>query len=96
MPNRVGSWWGAHDVEIDAVALDLENGRALFGECKFWTKPAGINVFTHLKEQATKALQDPTFGPYRDNPVFAIFSIGGFTKELQTLASEREDVFLFE
>lgn len=96
MPNRVGSWWGARDVEFDAVGLNTEEGRAVFGECKFWTKPVGVNVLEHLEEQARKALDDAAFGPYRNAPAFSLFSMGGFTEELQALAAKREDVYLFE
>lgn len=96
MPNRVGAWWRAPDLELDVVGLNTEEGRAVFGECKFWTKPAGVNVLEHLEEQAKKALDDTAFGPYRNEPIFALFSIGGFTDELQALAEEREDVCLFE
>lgn len=96
MPNRVGAWWGARDVELDAVALSTEEGRVLFGECKFWTKPVGVSVLNHLEKQAQRALDDPAFGPYRSAPTFAVFSIGGFTDELRALADGREDVYLFE
>ena len=96
MPNRVGSWWGARDVELDVVGLNTEEGRAVFGECKFLTNPAGVSVLNHLEEQAKKALKDAAFGPYRNEPAFAIFSIGGFTDELRALACERNDVYLFE
>lgn len=95
MPNRVGAWWGARDVELDAVALSTEEGRVLFGECKFWTKPVGVGVLEHLEKQAQRALDDPAFGPYRSAPTFAVFSIGGFTDELRALADAREDVCLF-
>ena len=96
MPNRVGSWWGAHDVELDVVGLGTDEGRAVFGECKFWTKPVGIGVLEHLEEQAKKALDDASFGPYRNDPTFVIFSIGGFTDELRSQVDVRQDVFLFE
>ena len=96
VPNRVGAWWGARDVELDVVGLGVDEGRAIFGECKFWTKPVGKNVLEHLEGRVGKALRDPSFGPYRSEPVFAVFSISGFTKELQEVASGREDVLLFD
>lgn len=94
MPQRVGAWWGARDVELDVVGLNLDEGRAVFGECKFWMKPVGANVLGHLEEQAAKALRDASFGPYRNAPVFAVFSVSGFTEELQSIAAERSDVLL--
>lgn len=96
VPSRVGAWWGARDVEIDVVALDDEGSRVLFGECKFWEKPVGASVLRHLEEQATRALADVAFRPYGEPPVFALFSISGFTDELRVQAAEREDVLLLE
>ncbi len=90
----MGAWWGARDVELDVVGLNLDEGRAVFGECKFWMKPVGANVLGHLEEQAAKALRDASFGPYRNAPVFAVFSVSGFTDELQSIAAERSDVLL--
>ncbi|MEC4273681.1 ATP-binding protein [Adlercreutzia sp. R25] len=94
--NRVGSWWGAADVELDVVGLSTEEGRAVFGECKFWKSPVGVNVLNHLEEQASKALKTSAFGPYRDSPQYVLFSISGFTAELREVALRRGDVLLLE
>ncbi len=94
MPNRVGAWWGARNVEIDVVGLDTEGGRAIFGESKFWKKPVGENVLAHLEEQSAKALLNSAFAPYRSQPTYALFSVSGFTGELQEIAASRSDVVL--
>lgn len=96
LPDRVGGWWGAKDVELDAVALSTEEGRAAFGECKFWMRPVGKNVLDHLEEQAVLALGDPAFGPYREKPFYVLFSVSGFSDELREEAAKREDVLLVE
>ena len=94
MPERVGAWWGARDVELDVVGLGAEEGRAVFGECKFWARPVGANVLRHLEEQARKALDDPSFRRFGAPPVYALFSIGGFTDEVRSEARARKDVLL--
>lgn len=96
IPSRVGAWWGRSDIEIDVVAVDEQAGRAVFGECKFWSKPLGANVLRHLEERVAKALQDPALRPYDQLPFFVLFSISGFTDELRKLASERDDILLAE
>lgn len=96
MPERVGAWWGARDVELDVVGLNAEEGRAVFGESKFWSKPVGVSVLRHLEEQAQKALRDASFQRYRKAPVYVIFSASGFTDDLRALADERADVLLSE
>ena len=94
MPERVGAWWGARDVELDVVGLGAEEGRAVFGECKFWARPVGANVLRHLEEQARKALDDPSFRRFGGPPVYVLFSIGGFTDEVRSEARARKDVLL--
>lgn len=94
IPQRVGAWWGAKDVELDVVALSDEEGRGVFGECKFWTKPVGENVLAHLEEQAARALRDASLRPYATRPTYALFSVSGFTEELRAAAATRADVLL--
>lgn len=94
MPERVGAWWGARDVGLDVVGLGAEEGRAVFGECKFWARPVGANVLRHLEEQARKALDDPSFRRFGGPPVYVLFSIGGFTDEVRSEARARKDVLL--
>lgn len=88
-PCRVGRWWGVNDVEIDLVAISDADDVA-FGECKFWKGPVGINV---LRELEAKSVAVPRSGS--GNTWYALFSIGGFTDELQQTAASREDVLLF-
>lgn len=96
MPERVGAWWGARDVELDVVGLSVYEGRAAFGECKFWSKPVGANVLAHLEEQVQKALRDPAFRRFGKAPVYVLFSVSGFSDDLRALARTREDVLLLE
>ena len=88
---RVGRWWDQNN-EIDVVATEDEGGNILFGECKFWDGLVGINVLTALEKKAK--LVDWKKEHRRE--WFVLFSIGGFTDELQALATEREDILLLE
>lgn len=89
---RIGRWWDNQNNEIDIVGTDSEGGNLLLGECKFWQGPAGVNVLGALEEKAK--LVD---WRAKDRKVwYVLFSIGGFTPELQTLAAQRDDLSLFQ
>ena len=94
VPERVGRWWGAKDVEVDVVALSTQQRRAAFGECKFWSRPVGVNVLERLEGQAAAALRDKAFAPYAGKPTYVLFSVSGFTDSLKHQAQNREDVLL--
>ena len=87
---RVGRWWDNQNNEIDVVATDQEGGNLLLGECKFWEGPVGINVLTALEKKA--GLVDWRKEDRKE--WYVIFSINGFTPELQKLADERGDLCL--
>lgn len=89
---RVGRWWDSQNNEIDLVATDSDGGNLLLGECKFWTGPVGVNVLTSLIEK-TKLVGWET----KNRKVwYVLFSISGFTPELQKLESERDDLRLIQ
>ena len=81
VPARVvGKIWAA-DYDVD-VAGELLDGRRLAAECKWWKKPAGLNVRGEL-EQSVAANRY-----YADRkPVYAIFARNGFTPELKAAES---------
>ena len=91
-PERVGRWWGAGDVEIDAVALSDADRAIVFGECKFWKEPVGANVLRVLEERAGAV--DWHRGERKET--FALFSVSGFTDELKSIAAARPDVVLVD
>lgn len=89
---RVGRWWDSQNNEIDLAATDLEGKNLLLGECKFWAGPVGVNVLTALEEK-TKLVGWEA----KDRKVwYTLFSINGFTPELQELAAGRDDLKLFQ
>ena len=79
-PSHVGKIWAA-DYDVD-VAGELLDGRRVAGECKWWTKPAGANVYADLARDAARN------GYYAGTvPVFFIFA-KSFTPELKENRSE--------
>lgn len=87
--SKVGRYWDKTQ-EIDVVALDPQGNNIVFGECKYWKNPVGINIFKQLEE---KANQVPWRQEERKN-WFILFSINGFTDELKALAKQRTDLLL--
>lgn len=95
IPSRVGSWWGAGDLEIDVVAVSDAEGCAAFGECKMWKQKVGENVLKDLESKCADALKDKTFAGLREKPpIYILFSLSGFTESLQKVAEERSDIIL--
>ena len=90
VPTKVGRWWGAGDVEIDAVALDDQGGSLALCECKFWKEPVGANVLRDLESKAPAVVWQRE----ERSLWYVLFIISGFTEDLQRLAAEREDVLL--
>lgn len=91
VPERVGRWWSGSD-EIDVVGLSASEGRAVWGECKFWKDPVGANVLRALEEKAARVPWERD----RRTDAFALFSASGFTDELWEIAAARGDVVLVE
>ena len=90
VPTKVGRWWGAGDVEINAVALDDQGSSLALCECKFWKEPVGANVLRDLESKAPAVVWQRE----ERSLWYVLFSISGFTEDLQRLAAEREDVLL--
>lgn len=91
VPERVGRWWSGSD-EIDVVGLSASEGRAVWGECKFWKDPVGANVLRALEEKAARVPWERD----RRTDAFALFSASGFTDELWEIAGARDDVVLVD
>ena len=91
VPERVGRWRSGSD-EIDVVGLSASEGRAVWGECKFWKDPVGANVLRALEEKAARVPWERD----RRTDAFALFSASGFTDELREIAAARGDVVLVD
>lgn len=87
---RIGSWWHGGE-EIDVVALNENNGKILFGECKWQNKKVDKGVYEKLLEKKGNVR-------WRDKDrreYFALFSKSGFTSAMKRLG-ESEGVMLFD
>ena len=87
--DKVGRWWNGN-TEIDLIALDSQGANIIFGECKYWEGPVGVNVLNSLMEK-TKEVEWKRNGR---KEYFVLFSISGFTEELEKLAASRKDILL--
>lgn len=88
--NKVGRWWDIKGTEIDIVAVDDAGGNMIFGECKYWKNPVGVNVLTALEEKA-KAVD---LNKNKRKERYILFAAGSFTEDLQSLAGQRDDIIL--
>lgn len=88
---RIGRYWDKN-TEIDIVAVNEEENRILFGECKYWSGCVDVDVFYQLQEKAKRVPW------HKDNrkEQYCIFSMGGFSPRLQELAENRNDLILSE
>ena len=88
---NVGRWWNNKDAEIDILAIDDKDQNIILGECKYWKKPVGIHVLDSLKQKSNLLdLPNP-----RCIKHFVLFSISGFTPELEALAKADSSLSLF-
>lgn len=87
--SKVGRYWDS-TTEIDIAALDPEGKNIIFGECKYWKEPVGVNILTSLEEKA----QHVNWNKDKRKQWFILFSKEGFTEELIALAKTRTDIIL--
>ena len=80
-----GRWWSRDGrVELDIMAR-LDKGEYLYGECK-WSqdRPVGMTVFNSLQAKVEQMPQEAQ----RQGARFVLFSVGGFSADLQTFAAD--------
>lgn len=88
--SKVGRWWDNRGTEIDVVAMAPDEKCLVLGECKFWKGPVGLNVLKELQEKA-EAID---WNRSSRRICYVIFSIAGFTADLQDFADAHDDVLL--
>lgn len=89
IPTQVGNWWNTKE-DIDLIVL---GGRdAMLVECKWTTKPVGIDFLAGLERKA------PLVKPELENQQirFGLCSRFGFTPQLIEDAKRRQNVTLFD
>ncbi len=89
VPINVGNWWNASE-EVDLVVLG-END-AILVECKWTSKPVGIDILADLERKAQ--LVKPELGDRQIR--FALCSRSGFTPQLMKDVELRSDVMLLD
>ena len=87
--DKAGRWWN-NNAEIDIVAIDSGGNDIVFGECKYRTEKAGVEVLNQLENKAEQVEWKKSD---RKNH-FILFCIGGFTDALTQLSKERDDLIL--
>ena len=89
-PSRLGPWWDGKN-EIDLLAISEDESAVLTAECKWWTKPVGINVLAALQQKIKSVL--PLFDR-PPQPFYALFARNGFTEELRKAAEKHQNILL--
>lgn len=85
-----GAWWGSDPVEKKSIEIDLvgaNDTHALFAECKWQSKPLGMDVLNTLIYRAQ-------FTQINKQRHYALFSKSGFTQAVQDAAAGRDDLLL--
>ncbi len=92
-----GQWWGTDprekkQIQIDIVGVPVQESnqkipKYLIGSCKFKTEKIGLNELELLERYATVFAKGEKY-------YYVIFSLGGFTEELLSVAHERNVMLL--
>ena len=86
---KVGSYWD-NAMEIDIAACDSEHENYIFGECKYRKELMDSGVLANLEGKIGRLPKSIT----GKNVSMILFSISGFTPELEELAKQRDDIVL--
>ena len=84
-----GRWWYKED-EIDIAAINEKEDILLVGECKWTKEEVGISLLRELEDTVERI----RWRNDQRSQKFALFSRSGFTQEIETEASGREDLEL--
>ena len=88
--SKIGRYWD-NKVEIDIAALDPDGKNLILGECKYWSEPVGVNILKDLEKKSESVIWEAG----RRRTHYVLFSISGFTPDLESYAATRPDVKLF-
>ena len=87
--SRLGRYWDSC-TEIDIAAIDPDENNLILGECKYHKDPIGSDVFYALENKSQNVL-------WRNNNRkvwYILFSLNGYSPDLETLAKNRNDLIL--
>jgi len=88
-PLNIGNWWNANE-EIDLVVLGETD--AMLVECKWASKPVGIDILTNLERKADLVQSELAGRQIR----YGLCSRSGFTSQLLENIQLRQDVVLYD
>jgi AAA+ ATPase superfamily predicted ATPase len=88
-PVNIGNWWNANE-EIDLIILG--EVQAMLVECKWASKPVGIDILANLERKAS--LVHAELGGRQVG--YGLCSRSGFTQQLRQHVRQRADVKLFD
>lgn len=84
LPERAGAWWSPKG-EIDVVAISDEARTVLVGECKWSTKPVGMDILKGLQDKVRIMQREGAW----EQVHYVLFSRTGFTRDLQEAAARQ-------
>ncbi|MFQ5922447.1 MAG: ATP-binding protein [Anaerolineales bacterium] len=90
LPERIGGWWDRR-AEIDLAAVSDSEGSILLGECKWSSRPLGVNIWRDLEEKSRLVLE----GRHYQHVHYVLFSRAGFTPAMRVAAKD-ESVLLIK
>lgn len=88
--SRVGRWWYGGD-EVDVTGVNEQTGTLFLGECKWTSDAVGRGLLSDLEALESEVRWHGT----DRSVVYALFAKEGFTAQLQHIAAERGDLWLF-
>ena len=88
---KIGRWWHK-GIEIDIVGINEENSNIVFGECKWTDKKVDTNVLEKLKRKS----KEVKWKNSKRKEEFILFSKSGFTKNLQGISENQQNVKLYD
>jgi AAA+ ATPase superfamily predicted ATPase len=88
-PSHLGGWWRANQ-EVDIVALG--DGNILLVECKWSSRPLGIDILQNLEQKTNQVLLDTD----AQTTWYGLCSRSGFTSQVKQEAAQRKDLILFD
>ena len=87
VPINIGNWWNANE-EIDLIVL--EENDAIVVECKWTSKPVGIDILSDLERKSNLVRPELENRQIR----FALCSRSGFTSQLIEDTKQRLDIMV--
>ncbi len=88
--SKSGRWWYKED-EIDIVALNGREKKALFGECKWSKNEVDFDLLNDLKEKAKKV----RWNNEEREETYTLFSRSGFSDELEEHSNDSDELELY-